>query len=182
MTDLTSDANDANDANDGSGASDPGRAGDEDRGLPIPGAPQSPLDYAAVVLVVAAALLLSAGILYAFAVADARNIGGSERFRLLAQASSPFVAALALTAITLVVHERRRRADAALVAAAAALAVGAVVALVALLLALNGVVVDLTSKNVGSMFRLSNVIGRFATVMMSGFALWLAATAPPARR
>jgi hypothetical protein len=139
---------------------------------------RSPLDYGALVLVVAAAMLLLAGVIYAFAVADARNVDGSERFRLLAQASSPFIAGLALTAITLVVHERRRGGEPAQVAGSATLAVGAMVSLLALLLALNGVVVDLTTEGVGAMFKLSNVIGRLATVSLSGFALWLTAVTP----
>ena len=139
---------------------------------------RSPLDYGALVLVVAAAMLLLAGIIYAFAVADARNVDGSERFRLLAQASSPFIAGLALTAMALVVFERRRGGGVAHVAPSAVLAVGAMVSLLALLLALNGVVVDLTTEGVGAMFKLSNVIGRLATVALSGFALWLSAVTP----
>jgi hypothetical protein len=145
---------------------------------PLAKAARSPLDYGALVLVVAAGMLLLAGVIYAFAVADARNVDGSERFRLLAQASSPFIAGLALTAITLVVHERRRGGEPAQVAASATLAVGAMVSLLALLLALNGVVVDLTTDGVGAMFKLSNVIGRLATVALSGFALWLSAVTP----
>ena len=145
---------------------------------PPPKVQRSPLDYGALVLVVAAAMLLLAGVIYAFAVADARNVDGSERFRLLAQASSPFIAGLALTAITLVVLERRRGGEPAQVAASATLAVGAMVSLLALLLALNGVVVDLTTEGVGAMFKLSNVIGRLATVALSGLALWLSAVTP----
>lgn len=153
--------------------------GDESAALPAPGAAGravSPLDYAAIAAVAAAALLLLAGIVYAFAVADARNVDGAERFRLLAQASSPFVATLALAGIAIVVHERRRD-DRRQVAAGAAVAAGAVVALLASLLALNGMIVDLTSA-VGPMFKLSNVLGRLATVGLAGYALWLAAATP----
>ena len=142
---------------------------------------RSPLDYGALVVVIASALLLLAGVIYAFAVADARDVDGSERFRLLAQASSPFVAGLALIAITLVVHERRRGDDPALVGGSAALGVGSAVSLVALLLALNGIVVDVTS-DVDVMFVLSNVIGRLATVVLAGFGLWLSATTPIRRQ
>ena len=146
--------------------------------LPVAKAARSPLDYGALVLVAAATMLLVAGILYAFAVADARDVDGSERFRLLAQASSPFIAGLALAGIAIVVHERRRGGEQAQVAASATLGVGAMVSLLALLLALNGMVVDLTTDGVGSMFKLSNVIGRLATVALSGFALWLSAVTP----
>ena len=142
---------------------------------------RSPFDYAAVVFAGAGGLLLLAGILYAFAVADARDVGGTERFRLLAQASSPFVAAMALTAIILLVVERRRddvfggrQASGPVV-----MTVAAVVALVALLLAVNGIIVDLTTSGVGGLFRVSNAIGRLATVTLAGFALWLSVTAPP---
>jgi len=158
-----------------------------DESTPVPPTPKrAPLEYASVVLAVAAALLLIAGIVYAFAVADAREVGGSERFRLLAQASSPFIAGLALAGIAIVVHERRRAESAAVhgpeqlvqVAPAATLAIGSMTSLLGLLLALNGIVVDLTTDNVGASFKLSNVIGRLATVVLSGFALWLSATTP----
>jgi hypothetical protein len=138
--------------------------------------PASIIDFVALALVVAAALLLAAGLLYAFAVVDARAIRGAERFRLLAQASSPFIAALALGGVGLVVNDRRRRQHAQ-AQPTAVLIVGTVVSLLALLLAVNGVVVDLTSS-AGTMFTVSNVLGRMATVVLSAFTLALCATTP----
>ena len=139
---------------------------------------RSALDYGALVLVAAGAMLLLAGILYAFALVSARDVEGPERFRLLAQASSPFVAALVLAAIVMVIIDRRRDdPQGSETLGSLALVGGATVALVALLLALNGIVIDLTAE-VGVVFKLSNVVGRLATVVLAGFALVLAATAP----
>ncbi|HVM07597.1 MAG TPA: hypothetical protein VM345_03955 [Acidimicrobiales bacterium] len=137
----------------------------------------SPLDYGSLVLVAAAAMLLLAGVLYAFALADARNDEATERFRLLAQAATPFVAGLSLTAIALVVHERRKGGEPAQVATSVTLGLGAAVSLVTVLLAANGVVVDLTAS-AAAMFKLSSVVGRLATIALAGFALWLSATTP----
>ena len=134
------------------------------------------ITFVALTLVVAAALLLVAGLLYAFAVVDARAITGTERFRLLAQASSPFITALALAAVGLVVNDRRR-GQATQAQSTVVLIVGTVVSLLALLLAVNGVVVDLTSSS-GAMFTMSNVLGRMATVVLSAFTLALCATTP----
>ena len=143
---------------------------------------RAPLDYAALVLVIAAACLLVSGVIYAFAYAAETRAGSTQRFWLLAQAATPFVAGFALTSVALVAHERRTSSGATIAASGAALAVGAVVSLVALLLAANGLIVDVTREGVGFSFRLSSVVGRFGTMMLAAFALWLAAITPLRRR
>jgi len=151
-----------------------------ERSSPSPSSPPSPLDFVAVVSAATSAAVILAGVLAAFALSDIRDVDGTERFRLLAQAASPSVAAFALVAVALVVHGRRRSDawTATQVAAGAALGIGAGVAFVSALLALNGIVVDLTQEGAPGLYRLGNVIGRSATIGLSALALWLAATAP----
>lgn len=139
-----------------------------------------PMELVAISLAVAAALLLLGGVLFAFASAQANGAGAGDRFRLLGQAANPFIAFLALAAAGLVVHERRTRAVSQ-VAAGAALGIATAVSLAVALLALNGVLNDLTS-DAGTVFRLSAVISRMAAMGLSGLALWLAVTALPPKR
>lgn len=150
------------------------------------GAAPSPLDYVAVVAACVSGALVMAGAFAALALSDIRQVDGTERFRLLAQAASPSVAAFALFAVAVGVQARRRPDGWAGSQAAAtpALGIGAGVAFVVALLALNGIVVDITQQGATGLYRLSNVVGRFATLSLCGVALWAAATAPsaPARR
>lgn len=153
---------------------------------PAASSPTTPLDLVAVVASVASVAVLMAGVLAALALSDIRDVDGTERFRLLAQAASPSVAAFALVGVAMIVHGRRSGEGgggwtSSQIAPGAALGIGAGVALVAALLALNGVVVDLTQEGAPGLYRLGNVIGRFATITLCGLALWLAATAPARR-
>jgi hypothetical protein len=143
----------------------------------------SPLDYVAIVVAGTSFALIAAGALAAQALSDLRGVDGTERFRLLAQAASPSVAAFALLAVAIAVYGRRHTDGWAgeQVAATPALGIGAGVAFVTALLALNGVVVDLSQEGPNALYRLGNVIGRMATLALCGLALWLAATAPARR-
>jgi hypothetical protein len=145
---------------------------------------RSPLDYVAVVAAATAAAAVLSGLLTALAIADIQHVDGTVRFRLLADAASASLAAFALAAVAIVVHGRRRTGgwSSTQVAAGVALGIGAAVALVAGLLALNGVVVDLTQEGATALFRLGKVISRLATLAVCGLTLWLAATAPAAPR
>ena len=150
---------------------------------PVASSPTNPLDFVAVVASAASVAVLMAGVLAALALSDIRDVDGTERFRLLAQAVSPSVAAFALVGVAMIVHGRRFGDDrggwtSTQVAPAAALGIGAGVAFVGALLALNGVIVDLTQEAAPGLYRLGNVIGRFATIGLCALALWLAATAP----
>jgi hypothetical protein len=137
-----------------------------------------PLHLVALVVAVAAAILLVAGVIYGFGMAEATHGGVTERFRLLGQAASPFVAAFALFACALVVHERRTgRVTQAF--APIALGVAATVGVATVLLGLNALILDFTTNQSAS-FRLSAAISRLATVVLAAHAVWLAATAPPA--
>jgi hypothetical protein len=141
------------------------------------------MELLAVVLAGVAAALLLGGVLFAFASADASRAGGVDRFRLLGQAANPFIAFLALAATVLVVHQRRRGADVVVpqFAAGAALGIATAVSLAVALLALNGVLTDLTDDG-GFLFRLSAVVSRLAAIGLSSLGLWLAVTAQPPRR
>lgn len=138
-----------------------------------------PLDFLAAVLVVAAVLLLLGGVLFAFAstsaMGDAAGVA-NQRFRLLGQAANPFIAFLLLAAIGLVVHDRRQ-ADPSQRGSGPVMAVATATALAVALLALNGILSDITSES-GGMVKLSAVVSRLATVVLSALALWTAATAP----
>ena len=139
-----------------------------------------PMALAAIVLAVVAAVLLLGGVLFAFATADANGADASDRFRLLGQAANPFIAFLALVGSALVVHERQRGGvtTSPQVAGSAALGIGTAVSLAVALLALNGVITDLTSDG-GALFKLSAVVSRLAAIGLSGLALWLSVTATP---
>ena len=139
-----------------------------------------PMELVAIALAVVAALLLLGGVLFAFASAEANGAGAGDRFRLLGQAANPFIAFLALAAGGLVVHERRAGAERQL-AANAALGIATAVSLAVALLALNGVLNDLTG-DAGTLFRLSAVVSRFAAIGLSALALWLSVTALPPKR
>lgn len=154
-----------------------------DAETPTPSAARTatgPMELAAIALAVVAALLLLGGVLFAFASAQANDAGAGDRFRLLGQAANPFIAFLSLAAGGLVVHERRAGADRQ-VAANAALGISTAVSLAVVLLALNGVLNDLTGE-AGTLFRLSAVVSRLAAMALSGLALWLSVTALPPKR
>lgn len=136
-----------------------------------------PLDLVAIVVAVVAAVLLLGGVLFAFASADANGADAGDRFRLLGQAANPFIAFLALAASGLVVH-RRRQGGTPQVAEGAALGIGTAVGLAVALLALNGVLTDLTG-DAGALFKLSAVVSRMAAIGLSGLALWLSLSAAP---
>jgi hypothetical protein len=138
------------------------------------------LDYTALVLVGSATGLVIAGLAYAFAYNSVRGVNGTERFRLLAQAATPFAALLLVLGIALVVYERRSESPTPQVGQAVALGLGGGLALFVVLLALNGIVIDLSRASQG-LVRLSNVVGRLVTVALAGYALALAATAPGRR-
>lgn len=144
---------------------------------PPPSPPASRL--LGVVLAAVAATLLLGGILQALAAADARDVDGAGLFLLVAQAANPFVAFLALAAVAAVVRARTAQGE---VQSASAIALGlaAVVSATVVLLALNGILIDVTSETGGGgLLRLSAVVSRVGSIALSAFALWLAATAPP---
>lgn len=145
-----------------------------------PTARPGPIELVAIALAVVAALLLLGGVLFAFASAQANGAGAGERFRLLGQAANPFIAFLALAGAGLVVHQRRAGTEDQ-VAANAALGIATAVSLAVALLALNGVLNDLTG-DAGTLFRLSAVVSRLAAMGLSGLALWLSVTALPPKR
>lgn len=146
-----------------------------------PGRP-GPMELVAIVLAVVAAVLLLGGVLFAFATADANGADASDRFRLLGQAANPFIAFLALAGSGLVVHERLRGGvGVRQIAGGAALGIGTAVSLAVALLALNGVITDLTSDG-GALFKVSAVVSRLAAIGLSALALWLSVTATPSRK
>lgn len=159
----------------------------EDIGSPPEGSsPTTPLDFVAVVASAVSVAVLLAGVLAALALSDIRHVDGTERFRLLAQAASPSVAAFALVGVAMIVHGRRSGDGqdgwtSTQVAPGAALGIGAGVAFVSALLAINGIIIDLTQEGAPGLYRLGNVIGRFATIALCALAAWLAATAPVRR-
>jgi hypothetical protein len=139
-----------------------------------------PLDAIPLALAVAAALLLLGGVLFAMASASqATGTGSATRFRLLGQAANPFIALLAAMAAGLVVDARRRGAD-RWFASGTAFGVATAVSLAVALLALNGVITDLTGDN-DALFIVSAVVSRLATLVLAGVTLWLAAAKPPSR-
>jgi hypothetical protein len=144
----------------------------------------APLDLVAIVLAGADAVLLLGGVLYAFASADANGADASDRFRLLGQAANPFIAFLALVVSVIVVRQRQGAHDLGgrpQVASAAALGIATAVSLAVVLLALNGVLTDVTGSAT-ALFKLSAVVSRLAAIGMAGFALWLGVTAAPPRK
>lgn len=136
-----------------------------------------PMELAAIVVSASAAVLLLGGVLFAFATADANGADASDRFRLLGQAANPFIAFLALAGSALVVHQRQR-GGVEQVGGSAALAIGTAVSLAVALLALNGVLTDVTGDG-GALFKLSAIVSRVAAIGLSGLALWLSVTAVP---
>lgn len=137
------------------------------------------LSLFALVLAGVAATLLFGGVLQALATSDARNLDGAAQFHLLAQAANPFVAFLALAAVAAVARGRRPNNDPQ-GAAGIALALAALVSAGVILLALNGILIDLTADTAGTaLLRLSAVVTRLGTIALSAFALYLAATTPP---
>lgn len=113
---------------------------------PSPAPPVAPTSrLVGVVLAGVAATLLLGGVLQALAAADARDVDGAGLFLLVAQAANPFVAFLALAAVAVVVRGRTAHGDAQ-TASAIALGLAAVVSAVVVLLALNGILIDLTSE------------------------------------
>jgi hypothetical protein len=159
-------------------------------GRPGKGVLGAPLGLVAIVLAGADAVLLLGGVLYAFASADANGADASDRFRLLGQAANPFIAFLALVVSVIVVHQRQRQHQGPgndhlggrpQVASAAALGIATAVSLAVVLLALNGVLTDVTGSAT-ALFKLSAVVSRLAAIGMAGFALWLGITAAPPRQ
>lgn len=139
-----------------------------------------PLDLVGVVATGAAAALLVGGVLFAFATAGAQGVGSTDRYRLLGQAANPFIALLAVAGVLAVVAGRERRFPSQ-AAAAVALGVGTVVCLGVTLLAVNGILIDLTG-NASGLFRFSAIVSRLGTIALAVFGLWSAAAAePPAR-
>jgi hypothetical protein len=137
-----------------------------------------PLEVLPLVLAAAAAILLLGGVLFALATAAADTTGTADRFRLLGQTANPFIAFLALAAATLVLEGRRRHAP--LTASGAALGIATAVSLAVVLLALNGLLTDLTGDTT-TLFRLSAIVSRVATVVLGGTALWVSVATGPAR-
>ena len=138
-----------------------------------------PIEVLPLALAVTAAVLLLGGVLFALATAAADTTGTADRFRLLGQAANPFIAFLALTASVLVTEGRRTGRD--VTAASVALGIGTAVSLAVVLLALNGVLTDLTGDTT-ALFRLSAIVSRMATLVLSGVSLWIAVVTGPARR
>ena len=153
-----------------------------DQGSPSPASARrtgvDPLSLLPLALAVAAAILLLGGVLFALATASADRTGSADRFRLLGQAANPFISFLALTAAALVSEARRRRI--ALTAAGAAIGIATAVSLAVVLLALNGLLTDLTGDTT-ALFRLSAIVSRLATIVLSGVALWVSVASGPAR-
>lgn len=137
-----------------------------------------PVELLPLALALAAALLVLGGVLFALATTAADTTGNVDRFRLLGQAANPFIAFLALAAAAMV-SEGRRRAR-AVPAGGIALGVATAVSLVVALLALNGLLTDLTSDTT-TLFRLSAIVSRVATLTLSGVALWVSVASGPAR-
>jgi riboflavin transporter FmnP len=149
-----------------------------------PGRPSSatPLDYLGVVLLTSGLSLLLAGVLTAFA--RVRTLSGPDvatvRFQLLGQAANVFIAFLFVIAIVVIVADRRQDTPRQF---AAGLVLGAATAssLMLVLLAVSGVVADLSLAGT-ALSRLAVVATRLTTVLLSAFAMWLGATAPRATR
>ena len=136
-----------------------------------------PLDTIPLALAVAAALLLFGGVLFAMASASqAGGTGSATRFRLLGQAANPFIALLAVLAAGLVDEGRRRGVD-RWFASGTTLGIATAVSLAVALLALNGVITDLTGDN-DALFVVSAIVSRLATLVIAGATLWLAAAKP----
>jgi hypothetical protein len=148
--------------------------------VPAPKAALGPLELLPLGLAVAGATLLLGGVLFALANAAADTTGTADRFRLLGQAANPFISFLSLTAAALVVDARRRPGGRVVTAGGAALGVATAVSLAVVLLALNGILTDLTGDTT-ALFRLSAIVSRMATLVLSGVALWLAVASGPAR-
>lgn len=151
----------------------------EDVGPGTAAGASGPMSYAAIIVSLASAILLLGGVLFAFATADATNADAADRFRLLGQAANPFIAFLALAGSAIVVHLRRSGEETQR-AAGAALGIGTAVCLAVALLALNGVLTDLTGP-AGALFKLSAVVQRLAAIALAALGLWLSITAVPPR-
>ena len=140
-----------------------------------------PVEALPLAMAAVSAVLLLGGVLFALATASSDTTGAADRFRLLGQAANPFIAFLALTASALVLADRRRPTESrATIAAGAALGVATAVSLAVVLLALNGVITDLTGDTT-VLFRLSAVVSRLATLILGGVSLWIAVISGPAR-
>lgn len=148
---------------------------------PMPVAPEPPrsaLSYIAVVLAAAALTLLLGGVLFAFANADAQRLDDTARFRLLGQAANPFIAFLGLAAVALVARARESGGP-ALAAPKAAIGLATGVSVAVILLAVNGILTDITG-GAAALFRVSAVVSRLGTIVLSAFALWIAGASKPA--
>ena len=139
-----------------------------------------PLAAVPLVLAVVAAILLLGGVLFALASASATPAGDAGRYRLLGQAANPFIAFLALAAAALVSESRRRGRSGDLVAGGIAMGIATTVSLAIVLLAINGLLTDLTGDTT-ALFRVSAIVSRMATLALSGTTLWMALTTEPAR-
>ena len=160
---------------------DTATAGDPGPGGPLPARRRrDPLALLPLALALAAAILLLGGVLFALATASSDTTGSADRFRLLGQAANPFIAFLGLAAAGLVSDSRRRGADRPIAAGGAAIGVATAVSLAIVLLALNGVLTDVTGDTT-ALFRLSAIVSRLATLVLSGAALWVSVASEPAR-
>lgn len=139
-----------------------------------------PLEALPLGLAVTSAVLLVGGVLFALATAAADTTGSADRFRLLGQAANPFIAFLTVAAAALVVDARRRTPAVRLVAGGLALGSATAVALAVVLLALNGLLTDVTGDTT-MLFRLSAIVSRMATLVLGGVTLWLSLASGPAR-
>lgn len=152
---------------------------------PGPESPQTarktgPLAAVPLVLAAVVAILLLGGVLFALASASAAPGGDAGRYRLLGQAANPFIAFLALAAAALVSESRRRGRRADLIAGGVAIGIATAVSLAIVLLAINGLLTDLTGDTT-ALFRVSAIVSRLATLALSGTTLWMALTTEPAR-
>ena len=160
----------------------------DDIGSPRDPAPETPamarragpLELLPLTLAVVAAVLLVGGVLFAMATASATPAGSDGRFRLLGQAANPFIAFLALAAVSLVSDARRRQRSSAVTAGGAAIGIGTTVSLAIVLLALNGLLTDVTGDTT-ALFRISAIVSRLATLGLSAVTLWIAFATEPAR-
>lgn len=139
--------------------------------------PRTPLAFAAVVLAAAAATLLLGGVLFAFANADAQRLSDTDRFRLLGQAANPFIAFLGLAAVALAIRARDG-GGIVVVAPKAAVGMATAVSVAVILLAVNGILTDITG-GAAALFRVSAVVSRLGTIALSAFALWIAGASKP---
>ncbi len=132
-------------------------------------------------LTVSSAAFVVGAVLGALATEDPSGVSATRRFEFLSRAADPVPAALALLGVVAILVAEDGSATRQL-ASRIAIGTAAFFGVVIVLLAINGILLDITTDNGSALIRLSRILFlRLGPIVLSGATVWLSLSAqtPP---